>query len=88
MPGTVWWETIDEIVTVDDKSAYRAPMELSRRESIFVGSSSGAAAEGARRVARGLPDDALVVTLFPDSGERYLSKLNQRWMREKGLLDD
>ena len=28
-----------------------------------------------------------VVTLFPDSGERYLSKLNETWMREKGLLD-
>ena len=88
MPGTVWWDTIDEIVTVDDKSAYRATMELARRESIFVGSSSGAAAEGARRVAQTLPDDALVVTLFPDSGERYLSKLNERWMREKGLLED
>lgn len=88
MPGTVWWDYIDEIVTVDDKSAYRATFELARRESIFVGSSSGAAAEGARRVARTLPDDAIVVTLFPDSGERYLSKLNEEWLREKGLLED
>jgi cystathionine beta-synthase len=87
MPACVWWDFIDEIVTVDDKSAYRATMELARRESIFVGSSSGAAAEGARHVARALPADALVVTLFPDSGERYLSKLNEAWMREKGLLD-
>ena len=28
-----------------------------------------------------------VITLFPDSGERYLSKLNERWLREQGLLD-
>ena len=32
-------------------------------------------------------EGSLVVTLFPDSGERYLSKLNEQWMREKGLLD-
>ena len=38
-------------------------------------------------VARDLPDDAFVVTLFPDSGERYLSKINETWLREQGLLD-
>jgi cystathionine beta-synthase len=62
--------------------------ELARTEAIFTGSSGAAAAAGARQVARDLPDDALVVTLFPDSGERYLSKLNRDWMRERGLLDD
>jgi len=87
MPSTVWWDTIDEIVTVEDQAAYRAVLELSRREAIFCGSSGGAAAEGARRVASRLPDDALVVTLFPDSGERYLSKLNESWMRKHGLLE-
>ncbi|HXO22725.1 MAG TPA: cysteine synthase family protein [Thermoanaerobaculia bacterium] len=88
MPGTVWWDTIDDIVKVDDRTAYRATMELARKESIFTGSSGGAAAAGARRIAQALPKDALVVTLFPDSGERYLSKLNQAWMGEKGLLDE
>ncbi len=87
MPSTVWWDTIDEIVKVDDKTAYRAVLELARKESIFTGSSGGAAVAGARRIAELLPADALVVTLLPDSGERYLSKINQRWMREKGLLD-
>ncbi len=87
MPTTVWWEWIDEIVKVDDKAAYEAVFELARRESIFTGSSGGAAAAGARQIAAALPADALVVTLFPDSGERSLSKLNARWMREKGLLD-
>ncbi len=88
LPSTVWWDTIDEIITVDDKSAYRAIFELARKEAILVGSSSGAAAVAARRVAEAAPDDALVVTLFPDSGERYLSKLNPEWLREKGLLED
>jgi len=88
MPSTVWWDTIDEIVTVDDKTAYRATMELAKKESVFTGSSGGAAAAGARQVAQSLGEGALVVTLFPDSGERYLSKLNKTWMREKGLLEE
>jgi len=88
MPETVWWEYIDDVVTVDDHSAYRATMDLARKEGIFCGSSGGAAAEGARRVAEGLDADAVLVTLFPDSGERYLSRLNEEWMREKGLLED
>ncbi len=88
MPSTVWWDYVDEIVKVNDKSAYSATLELARRESIFTGSSGGAAAAGARRVAESLPESSLVVTLFPDSGERYLSKLNEGWMRDKGLLDD
>jgi cystathionine beta-synthase len=88
MPETVWWEFIDDVVTVDDRTGYRATIDLARKEAIFCGSSAGAAAAGAREVARDLPADAIVVTLFPDSGERYLSKLNQDWMREKGLLSD
>ncbi len=87
LPQTVWWDSIDEIVTIDDRTAYRATMELARKEAIFGGSSSGAAAAGARRVASAVPEDAMVVTLFPDSGERYLSKLNQKWMGERGLLE-
>ena len=86
MPGTVWWDYLDGIVSVDDRAAYRATMELARKEGIFGGSSSGAAVEGARQVAREAPADALVVTLIPDSGERYLSKLNAVWMGQKGLL--
>lgn len=85
MPGTVWWDYIDEVVTVDDKTAYAATLELARKEAIFGGSSSGAAAAGARQVAASLPADSLVVTLFPDSGERYLSKLNRTWLEEHGL---
>jgi cystathionine beta-synthase len=87
MPGCVWWDYIDGIVTIDDKTAYQAALELARRESIFTGSSGGAAVAGARQVAEGLGPDGLVVSLVPDSGERYLSKLNKQWLTEKGLID-
>ena len=88
MPDAVWWDYIDEVVTIDDRTAYRTSFELARREAIFAGSSGGAAVAGALQVAqRDLPDgDGLVVTLLPDSGERYLSKMNQEWLEERELL--
>ncbi len=87
MPETVWWDYIDGVVTIDDKTAYRTVMELARTEAIFTGTSGAAAVAGARKVARQASDEALIVTLLPDSGERYLSKLNQDWMQEHGLLE-
>lgn len=85
LPESVWMETIDEVVTVGDRSAYEAVFELARCEAIFTGTSGGAAAVAARQVAETLSAEALVVTLFPDSGERYLSKLNEDWMLRHGL---
>jgi len=87
MPDSVWFDYIDDVITIDDQTAYDAVGEVAQTEAIFTGSSGGAAAAGARMVARDLPEDALVVTLFPDSGERYLSKINQEWMRANGLID-
>ena len=86
LPESVWMETIDEVVTVDDRSAYQAVFELARGEAIFTGSSGAAAAVAARQIARPLAEGDLVVTLFPDSGERYLSKLNDAWLRQHDLV--
>lgn len=88
MPATVWWDYIDEVITVDDESGYRAVFELTAKEAIFTGSSGGAAVAAARQVARRQAEDDLVVTLLPDSGERYLSKLNKDWMAEHGITID
>jgi cystathionine beta-synthase len=85
LPDSYWPDYIDDVVTVDDQTAYRSIFELARTEAIFTGSSGGAAVWAAREVARRLPDDAFVVTLLPDSGERYLSKLNEEWLSQKGL---
>ena len=87
IPESYWPQYIDDVVAVDDRTAYQAVFELARTDAIFTGSSGGAAVQAARELARTLRDDALVVTLLPDSGERYLSKLNPEWMRSKGLID-
>ena len=86
IPSCVWWDAVDQVMTIDDRTAYRTTMELAQKEGIFVGSSGGCAAAGARQVAEPLGADALVVVLFPDSGERYLSRLNEDWMQEHGLM--
>jgi cystathionine beta-synthase len=85
MPTTVWWEDIDDVATCTDEDAYLMQARLAREEAIFTGSSGGAAAWAAVELAKTLPRSALVVTLLPDTGERYLSKFNLPWMESKGL---
>ncbi|QJA06341.1 cysteine--tRNA ligase [Thermosulfurimonas marina] len=60
------------IVNVDDEEAYELARRLAREEGLFVGMSSGAALAGAFKVAREI-EEGLVVVIFPDGGERYLS---------------
>ena len=86
LPASVWWDYIDDVITVADKPAYQACFEMARTEGIFCGSSGGAAAVGAKQVAEAASEDSLVVTLFPDSGERYLSKFDPEWMAERDLI--
>ena len=64
---------IDEIMQVTDENAARTARRLAREEGILAGISSGAAAWAAMQVAQRLDKDKAVVTLLPDTGERYLS---------------
>ncbi len=86
MIGCPELERIDEMLQVADADAFRATRELARTEAIFAGGSSGAALWGVRTVAAGLERPARIVTLFPDSGYRYLSTIyNDDWMRAHGF---
>ncbi|MEJ2189871.1 MAG: cysteine synthase family protein [Acidobacteriota bacterium] len=78
---------IDDMYRVSDRDAFRAARALARREAILAGGSSGAALCGVRKLATGLDRPARIVTLFPDSGNRYLSTIfNDEWMRAKNFL--
>ena len=67
---------VDEVVGVNDVDAMEAVRELATMEGLFVGISSGAALCAARQVAmRPEYKDKIIVVLFPDGGERYLSCL-------------
>ncbi len=89
IPGTTWFDVIDDVVKVGDKESYLMTRRLAREEGILVGSSSGAAVVGALQVAEKLDKGDVLVVLLPDTGERYLSKAhNEEWLREHGYLEE
>ncbi len=63
---------LDEKVNVEDEPAFEMTRRLAREEGLMVGMSSGAAMVVATEVAQTLEQGMLVV-IFPDGGERYLS---------------
>jgi len=63
---------LDKKVNIDDEDAFEMARRLAREEGIFVGMSSGAAMAIAAREAAAMRE-GLIVVIFPDSGERYLS---------------
>jgi len=71
-PGIYDKTLLDKKINVNDANAYEMAREIAKKEGIFVGMSSGAAMFGALEVIKSLKK-GLVVVLFPDSGERYLS---------------
>jgi hypothetical protein len=62
---------------------------VAREEGLLVGGSSGTAVAAAARVAAGLPTDAVLVVIMPDSGRGYMSKIfNDEWMIANGFIGD
>jgi cysteine synthase A len=64
---------IDRVVAVEDDEAWRMARRLAREEGLLCGISSGAAISAALLVAAELGPAANVVSLLPDTGERYFS---------------
>ena len=72
VPGIYHPEKLDNKVSAPTEESYDMAKRLAREEGLFVGQSSGAAMWGALEVAKTLKD-GVVVVLFPDGGDRYLS---------------
>jgi len=73
IPGVLNTRIYDEVITVSDEDASLFARRLALEEGIFVGVSSGAACYAALKVAKRLGKGHVVVTILPDTGERYLS---------------
>lgn len=73
---------------VSDKDSFLTGRELLRKEGILAGPSSGTLAAAALRYCREQTKSLRVVTLLPDSGNKYLPKMfNDYWLADQGFLD-
>jgi cysteine synthase B len=73
-PGIYDESVHDEIILADTEESYDIAEQLTREEGIFVGHSAGAALVGVREVAWQI-QRGMIVTIFPDGGDRYLSEM-------------
>lgn len=64
---------VDKVIKINDDEAFAASRNLAKHEGILAGSSSGAALAAALKLAEEI-DEGNIVTVFPDKGDRYLSK--------------
>ncbi|MDE7082078.1 MAG: cysteine synthase A [Clostridia bacterium] len=74
VPNTLDLSVVDEVLTVPDGAAIYSAKELALKEGLLVGISSGAAYWAAKELAaRNENKGKIIVTVFPDGGEKYLS---------------
>jgi cysteine synthase A len=74
IPKTFDRKYADEIVMIHDDPAFAMVRELARNEGVLAGSSGGANVAAALQIAKRLGPGKRVVTMCPDSAERYMSK--------------
>lgn len=74
IPDTLNTDIFDQVITVENDDAFATGRALAKTEGVLVGISSGAALWAATKLAK-MPENEgkTIVTLLPDSGERYLS---------------
>lgn len=91
IPGNYDFEQIDDMVQVEDKESFLMTRKLLTSEGIYSGVSSGSAFVGAMRWLEqqgDRMDGKNVLVIFPDSGDRYTSRVyDDDWMREAGFLE-
>ncbi|MCX7834218.1 MAG: cysteine synthase family protein [Ignavibacteria bacterium] len=83
----VYFDLIDKIVNVTDKDSILMCRRLTKEEGIFCGSSTGMIAYAALEEAKELDENAVIVFVVCDTGERYLTKYhNEDWLRENNII--
>lgn len=90
IPSSTDFEVIDHFMKVSDEDSAHMAREISKREGLFVGYTSGAAFQAVKQYAEEgeFDENSNVVVVFPDHGSRYMSKIyNDDWMREQGFFD-
>ena len=87
LPKTMDFSLVDEVIRVSDKDSFMTARNLSTREGILAGGSSGMALFAAKKVAKKIKH-GLIVVILPDSGRNYLNKIfNDKWMINNGFFN-
>jgi len=73
IPEILNLDVIDEILTVKNEDAFEMAKQLARQEGILAGISSGANVWAALEIAKRVGQGKTVLTVLPDTGERYMS---------------
>ena len=90
IPTATDFDVIDHFEKVTDEESAHTAREISLKEGIFVGYTSGAAVQAIKQLHQQSMFDShsKVVAIFPDHGSRYMSKIyNDQWMRDQGFFD-
>lgn len=90
IPAATDFDIIDEFIKVNDEDSAHTAREIAKTEGMFVGYTSGAAAQAIKQLAEQnrFKDSDYVVVIFPDHGARYMSKIYcDKWMNNQGFFD-
>jgi len=80
------FSVVDDMYQFTDQQAFSTARLLAEKEGIFGGGTGGANVWGAMKLAESLTEPAVIVTVIPDNGIRYLTKLyDNNWMLENGF---
>ncbi|MEZ7497782.1 cysteine synthase family protein [Flavobacterium sp. Arc3] len=90
IPSATDFDTIDKFTKVTDEESAHCAREITRKEGLFVGYTSGAVLQAIRQYAEDgeFDEKSNVIAIFPDHGSRYMSKVySDDWMHEQGFFD-
>ncbi len=90
IPTATDFDSIDKFIKVTDEESAHTAREISVKEGLFVGYTSGAAMQALKQLnAQGeFNENDNIVVVFPDHGSRYMSKVyNDQWMENQGFFD-
>lgn len=88
VPDNADLSLVSRAYAISDAESFHAARELLRLEGVLAGSSSGTMLAAALRYCREQKTPKHVVTLLPDGGNKYLSKMfNDTWMSDQGFVE-
>jgi len=84
--GCVDFDLLDDVYRITDSQAFYMTRKLATTEGVLAGGSSGAAVWACLQLAKKIDKSARIITILPDSANRYLSTIyNDDWLQKNGI---